>query len=195
MRPRWLNLNGAAQLIGGVLPGLFGPPGATYTIVDGEAFYSTIPNGAGASCVDCYSVAVNDAVPRPAAHWDAHVFEVLTPDAHGQAKSWTLHIGESFLDVARTGGFYPFVETLLHRGVTSGCGGGNYCPAASTTREQMAVFLLLAKEGPGYLPAACTTPVFGDVPASSAFLPLHRRACAARRDERLRRRELLPRRP
>jgi hypothetical protein len=61
------------------------------------------------------------------------------------------------------------VETLLHNGVTSGCGGGNYCPVASTTREQMSVFVLVAKEGSGYLPPACTTPVFTDVPASSPF--------------------------
>src|SRR5688572_29121199 len=37
--------------------------------------------------------------------------------------------------------FYPFVEALLHRGVTAGCGSGAYCPGASTAREQMAVFL------------------------------------------------------
>jgi predicted TIM-barrel enzyme len=31
------------------------------------------------------------------------------------------------------------------------------------------VFVLVAKEGPGYLPPACTTPIFNDVPASSPF--------------------------
>jgi hypothetical protein len=169
VRPRWLNLNGAAQTIGGFMPGLFGPPGATYTITDGQAFYSTIPNGASAACVECYSVAVNDAVPRPAAHWDTQAFELLVPDTQGQVKSWTLHLGRSFTDVAITSAFYPFIETLLHRGVTAGCGGGSYCTAASTTREQMAVFLLVSKDGPGYVPPACTTPVFGDVPASSPF--------------------------
>ena len=30
-------------------------------------------------------------------------------------------------------------------------------------------FALVGKEGPGFLPPACTTPVFGDVPASSPF--------------------------
>jgi hypothetical protein len=33
----------------------------------------------------------------------------------------------------------------------------------------MAVFLLRAKEGPGYLPPACTSPTFTDVPCSSPF--------------------------
>ena len=69
----------------------------------------------------------------------------------------------------RTNNFYPFVEMLMHYGVTSGCGAMRYCPAVSTTREQMAVFVLTAKEGLGYAPRACTTPVFDDVPASSPF--------------------------
>jgi hypothetical protein len=33
----------------------------------------------------------------------------------------------------------------------------------------MAVFVLAAKEGPAYLPPACSTPVFADVPASSPY--------------------------
>ena len=84
-------------------------------------------------------------------------------------KTWTLHIGASFTDVLTSSGFYRFIETLLHKGVTGGCGVGIYCPSASTAREQMAVFVLVAKEGPGYQPPACTTPIFNDVPASSPF--------------------------
>jgi hypothetical protein len=52
--------------------------------------------------------------------------------------------------------------------VTSGCGGGNYCPTNPVTREQMSVFLLHTLD-PALSPPACTTPVFGDVPASSQF--------------------------
>ena len=39
-----------------------------------------------------------------------------------------------------------FRETLASgeaSSVVSGCGGGNYCPASSVTREQMSVFLSL----------------------------------------------------
>ena len=54
--------------------------------------------------------------------------------------------------------FYRFIETLLHHSVTGGCGGTNYCPTQSTTRDQMAVFVLVAKEGAGYTPPACGTP-------------------------------------
>lgn len=35
----------------------------------------------------------------------------------------------------------PYVEALAASGITLGCGGGNFCPDASLTRWQMAVFL------------------------------------------------------
>ena len=46
-----------------------------------------------------------------------------------------------YLDVPETSPFCRWIEELTNRGVVSGCGGGNYCPAASVTREQMGVFL------------------------------------------------------
>jgi hypothetical protein len=48
-----------------------------------------------------------------------------------------------FGDVPETSPFCPWVEELALRGVVSGCGGGNYCPVASVTREQMGVFISL----------------------------------------------------
>jgi hypothetical protein len=114
-------------------------------------------------------VSVNDPTPRPEQHWDASALESITPDGQGQRKSWRLHIGNSFTDVPASNPFYRFIETLLHHGVTGGCSPTQYCPAASTTREQMAVFVLVTKEGVGYVPPACTTPMFADVPASSPF--------------------------
>ena len=69
----------------------------------------------------------------------------------------------------RTSAFYRFADSLLHYNITSGCGSGNFCPGASTTRAQMAVFVLSAKEPPGYQPKSCTTPPFGDVAADSPF--------------------------
>jgi subtilisin family serine protease len=76
-----------------------------------------------------------------------------------------------FLDVPPGHGFHTFVNTLARNQVTGGCGGGNYCPDVSIPREQMAVFLLVAKEGAGYAPPACTSPMFNDVPCSSPFAP------------------------
>ena len=46
-----------------------------------------------------------------------------------------------FGDLALTDPFTPWIEELYVEGVTSGCGGGNYCPNSSITRGQMAVFL------------------------------------------------------
>ena len=61
------------------------------------------------------------------------------------------------------------IERLAAENITGGCGNGNYCPSVAVTREGMAVFLLLAKEGQGYNPPACVTPSFNDVPCSSPF--------------------------
>jgi hypothetical protein len=97
--------------------------------------------------------------------------EEIAPANLGGLRNWPVHVGESFTDVPRTSAFYRFVETILHHGVTAGCGGSAFCTSSSTTREQMAVFVLVAKENAGYIPPACTTPVFADVPASSLFCP------------------------
>ena len=169
LRPAWRNINGAAQTFGGTLVSLTGPAGAVYGVADGVGSYGTVANGSGAGCGDCYAVALNDPANRPARHWDASALESITPDEMGQRKAWRLHIGRSFDDVPPGNPFYRFVETLLHNGITGGCSDSGFCPGSTTTREQMAVFVLVAKEGSGYAPPACTTPVFNDVPASSPF--------------------------
>jgi hypothetical protein len=74
-----------------------------------------------------------------------------------------------FLDVPVGHSFHAFVNTLGRNGVTTGCGGGNYCPDSPVLREQMAVFLLRSKDGEAYLPPACVTPSFADVPCSSPY--------------------------
>ena len=53
--------------------------------------------------------------------------------------------------------------------MSGGCTHLEYCPAAFTTREQMAVFVLVAKEGGSFFPPGCTIPMFADVPASSLY--------------------------
>ena len=71
-----------------------------------------------------------------------------------------------FADVPCPSSFADWVEQLATEGVTSGCGGGNYCPAGSVTRAQMAVFLLKSSQGSSYAPPPATG-VFGDVPVGS----------------------------
>jgi hypothetical protein len=167
IKPSWRNVNGATQAFGSAGVRLSGPAGGTYTITDATASYGSVPSGAVAACTDC--LAVNVGGTRPALHWDATLDERITPDAHGQQRAWLLHVGGSFSDMGPSNPFYRFTETLLHHGVTGGCGGTLYCPTASTTRAQMAVFVLVAKEGAGYAPPACGAPMFSDVPAASPF--------------------------
>ncbi len=56
-----------------------------------------------------------------------------------------------------------WIKQLAAEGITSGCGAGVYCPEATVTRAQMAVFLLKAKHGSSYIPPNATG-VFSDVP-------------------------------
>jgi len=170
VRPSWRNVNGTAQTLAGTVVAFTGPFLATYTIVDGTADYGIVANGATTECLECYRVAVT-SMTRPALHWDAVLEEKAVPDVQGQDKLWRLHLGGSFTDVPTSSGFYRFVETLLHNSITAGCRRTEYCPAGSTAREQMAVFVLVGKEGAGYRPPSCTTAVFPDVPASSPFCP------------------------
>ncbi len=75
-----------------------------------------------------------------------------------------------FLDVPDSGTYANFIYGLVGAGITAGCGGGNYCPDASVTRAQMAVFIEKAKHGPSSVPPACTPPgIFGDVPCPGGF--------------------------
>jgi hypothetical protein len=167
--PAWRNVSDAPLTFTGIASALAGPAGATYTLVDAAADYGTVIPGAADTCTDCYQVGVSRPATRPATHWDVTVRETIGPPALGQVKTWTLHVGESFADVPPADIFYPFIETLLHAGVTAGCTASTYCPDGSTTREQMAVFLLRAREGGAYTPPPCTTAPFPDVPCASPF--------------------------
>jgi hypothetical protein len=133
-----------------------GPAGPSYTLPDGAADYGIdagkIVLGGTRSCYDasgaedCSAFAVAGA--RPSLHWDATVREDVSG---GGGNPWTLHIGDSFSDIPRSQPFYRKIETLLHHGITSGCGGTQYCPAASVPRDQMAIFVAKALAGAGEL--------------------------------------------
>ena len=51
---------------------------------------------------------------------------------------------------------YAWIDKLAALGITSGCGGGNYCPDNAATRAEMAIFLLRTKHGGGYAPPAAS---------------------------------------
>ncbi|HEY0515464.1 MAG TPA: S-layer homology domain-containing protein [Thermoanaerobaculia bacterium] len=79
---------------------------------------------------------------------------------------------DPFADMPCSNPLAPWVAELVRRGVTAGCGNGNYCPDNQVNRNQMAVFLIKTFEGPSYVPAACTSDPFADVPCSgNPFAP------------------------
>ena len=73
----------------------------------------------------------------------------------------------TFPDVPCPSTFADWIEDLADQGITSGCGGGLFCPNNLVTRRQMAVFLLKTKYGSSYVPPACTG-VFDDVACPGA---------------------------
>jgi glucose/arabinose dehydrogenase len=76
-----------------------------------------------------------------------------------------------FSDVPCSNPLAPWINEVARRGITAGCGGGNYCPSSQVTRSQMSVFLLATFEGSGYAPPACSASTFNDVPVGSPFCP------------------------
>lgn len=63
--------------------------------------------------------------------------------------------------------FYEWIGRLAARGVTVGCGGGNFCPNDSVPQEQMATFVIRALGA--FNPPAPPAQRFNDVPASNIF--------------------------
>ena len=72
-----------------------------------------------------------------------------------------------FTDMPVTGKEWmePWVNEFYFNGITTGCGSGPliYCPENPVTRAAMAVFLLRAEHGAGYVPPAATH-TFSDMP-------------------------------
>jgi cysteine-rich repeat protein len=161
VEPGWTNGGATGAALSGQLTNFLGAANF-YFIINGGADYGTIaPSGTGscADTADCYTLSV-PVQARPSLHWDPTVDEILS--TAGQ-KTWTIHIGDSFTDVPRSSLFYPFIENILHNGVTGGCGADTYCGSATTLRKQMAVFLLKSLLGPAYTPPP-PTGIFDDVP-------------------------------
>ena len=74
-----------------------------------------------------------------------------------------------FSDVSSSSFFCKYIKRLSELAITTGCGGGNYCPKANVTREQMAAFLVRAVEGEPADNYCGTGSPFPDVPSTSFF--------------------------
>jgi len=60
--------------------------------------------------------------------------------------------GMMFTDVPSSYWAADWIEKLARDGITSGCGGSNFCPENPVTRAEMAVLLLRGKHGGAYSP-------------------------------------------
>jgi len=161
--PSWKNTSdGVVAGTTGSITAFTGPSGggATYTIVDGNASYGDIAAGGTASATGGYQLRVT-ADSRPADHWDAKVSEALNTS---EARDWTVHIGNSFSDVAPSSVFYADVEAIFHHGITVGYASRVYGPLNGTVRSQMAAFIARAHLGSDAL-----VPVSGTVPNRGAY--------------------------
>ncbi len=74
--------------------------------------------------------------------------------------------GSVFSDVTAETFGAAWIEQFAAEGITSGCGGGQFCPDNLVTRAQIAVFLLKGKYGSAYVPPAASGK-FADVPVGS----------------------------
>jgi hypothetical protein len=77
--------------------------------------------------------------------------------------------GSPFSDVSTASFFSKYIKRLLELEITKGCGGDNYCPNNSTTRAEMAAFLIRAVEGEPPADYCDTGSPFSDVSPASFF--------------------------
>ncbi len=178
LRPVWENISTQA---GANLPAGTLSSSDPVVVSDVKASYKTILPGQQSSCVDtgdCYEITATG--PRPERHWDVRLEEALdAPLLHPQHRSvfrqdWIVHIGPSFDDIPVTSPVYPYVETIFHHGMTSGCSDTSYCPKKGVTRGQMAVYIARLLQALGIL---TVTPCSNTTPSPFVDIPITHPAC------------------
>jgi len=126
-----------------------------WTAVDAAAM-----NGLSAGC------GLGNFCPT-AANTRAQIAVFLLRAKHNAAFAPPPATGAVFGDVPASSFAAAWIEELSREGITSGCGGGNYCPSAELSRAEMAVMVLKALHGADYEPPPATGAVFADVPADA----------------------------
>ncbi len=86
---------------------------------------------------------------------------------HGSGYAPPAASGTLFRDVPTSYWAAAWIEQLAAEGITGGCGSGSYCPGWIVSWDQMAIFLLRAEHGSGYVPPVASGSLFGDVPATN----------------------------
>jgi trimeric autotransporter adhesin len=132
----------AQWLLQGKLGGAYVPPPATGLFTDVPVSDPLTPwiedlarRGITAGCgprAYCPAAAVTRA--------QMSVFLLATLEGSGYTPPPAT--GTMFADVPVGAFAAAWIEELARRGVTAGCGGGNFCSSASTARDQMSVFVV-----------------------------------------------------
>ena len=152
--------------ISGIAPASGPSSGGTLAAVTGDFFLpgaTATLGGLDASAVvlDAQHIELTSPPLPPAT---TNGLTVTNPG--GGSRSWLDIWFSDYLDVPPSSPFHADIEWLFRQRVSGGCGSGNFCPSDTLTRAQMAVLLDKGAHGghAEYLPPACTSTVFEDVP-------------------------------
>lgn len=135
---------------------LITPTGCAWGASDNASWITTNSSGIGNGTIN-FTVAANNGTTSRSA----------TITVGGQ--TFTIYQAPPFNDVPTSHQFYTEINKIAARGVTLGCGNGNYCPDAAVPREQMAAFIIRALHPPGYAPPAPSSQRFADVSPAHPF--------------------------
>ena len=120
--------------------------------------------------------AVLDAYWKTGYYTSPETFtRVIYIDSNTRGDNFDAVVADAFIntwifgDVPASYWANSFIERLYNAGITGGCSITplNYCPKATVTRAQMAIFILRGIHGGAYTPPAATGTVFSDVPLGS----------------------------
>lgn len=167
--PVWASFYDFTLGLSGILSELPTPTdqASDYAITDALASYGSVAPRAVASCEDtgdCYAVEVFDVgtgSQRGLLHWDVPLIEMMS---NGAARSWLLHVGESFNDVHADDAFYAEIETVLHNGISYGYPDQTFRPNVHVVRSLAAIFFARALAG-----SDAAVPAAGQVPGRGAY--------------------------
>jgi len=100
----------------------------------------------------------------------------VLPNTTGSGRTGKINIGSQDIFILQAQStfvddpndvFTPYIYAIYTKGITVGCGGGNYCPSVAVSRGQMAAFIIRSLYGENFIYTA--TPYFDDVPTSHTF--------------------------
>lgn len=78
----------------------------------------------------------------PVTRWQMAVFLIRCRFGISSTQTFPFPAAAYFDDVPSTRDTFPYIQKLRESGITTGCSATFYCPDATTTRGQMAVFLI-----------------------------------------------------